>query len=127
MLDIKKLYVLIADDSKDLRVRLRGLLSGLDFVNRIKEAKSAYEAIDLVEKDNFDVAILDIQMPGSGIKALKKINSDHPETHIIVLTNHADAFYKRICLSAGADYFLDKTMEFQQLPDVLSELAVMED
>lgn len=126
MLDIKKLNVLIADDSKDLRVRLRGLLSRLDCVERVKEARSAYEAIDLVEEDNFDVAILDIQMPGSGIKALKKIKSDHPATSTIMLTNHADDFYKRICLSAGADFFLDKTMEFQQLPDVLSRLAESE-
>lgn len=127
MLDVEKLNVLIADDSQDLRLRLRRLLSRLDFVERIKEAASAYEALDLIEEDNFDVAILDIQMPGSGIKALKKIKSNHPNTRIVMLTNHADNFYKRICLNAGADFFLDKTLEFRQLPDVLNQLAENED
>lgn len=127
MLDVKKLYVLIADDSEDLRSRLRGLLSRLDYIDSIEEASSAYEAISLVQKHNFDVAILDIQMPGSGITALKKIKSDHDNIRVIVLTNHADAFYKRICLSAGADFFLDKTMEFQKLPELLHDMSEYED
>ncbi|MEZ4699412.1 MAG: response regulator transcription factor [Rhodothermales bacterium] len=116
------LEVLIADDSEDLRQRVRRLLAGLDGVEIRGEATDAEEAITLAAHHPFDVAILDIQMPGSGIRALKHLRRDHPSLRIVMLTNHADAFYYRICMRAGADFFLDKSMEFDRLPHVFQRI-----
>ncbi len=121
-LDVNKLKILIADDSEDLRNRLRKMISSLSCVELAGEAVSAYEAIDMAASQKFDIAILDIEMPGSGIKALKKIKTTCPETRVVMLTNHAGPFYRNTCLKAGADVFLDKSMQFEQLPEVLCDL-----
>ncbi len=68
--------------------------------------------------------LLDIQMPGSGVKALRYLTRYHPGVDVVMLTNHAEAFYERICKEAGASYFLDKSMEFDQLPDVLEAISI---
>jgi DNA-binding NarL/FixJ family response regulator len=127
MVDVKKLRILIADDSEDLRELLRELVGQLRYAEVILEADSAGGAIDFVKNYDVDVAILDIQMPGNGINALKEIKAESPDVRIVMLTNHADSFYKRICLRAGADYFLDKTMEIQLLPEVLCDMAHCEE
>lgn len=122
-LDVQKLKILIADDSENLRTRLRNLISKLNFVEVAAEVENAHEAIDKANTQHIDIAILDIEMPGSGIKALKKIKSSSPDTRVVMLTNHAGPFYRNTCLNAGADFFLDKSMQFEQLPNVLCELS----
>lgn len=118
------LSILIADDSDPLRQRVRRLLDSLAFVAVRAETMSADGVIDLFDSSaRFDVAILDIQMPGSGIRALKHIREHHPDTKVVILTNHADPFYHKVCMQAGAHYFLDKSMEFDQLLDVLEDIT----
>lgn len=121
--DVQKLRVLIADDSDDLRERLRALVSVLDCAEVTQETDSAHGIIDIIEHSKVDVAILDIEMPGSGIQALQRIKSEHPAVRVIMLTNHAGAFYRKMCIKAGADFFLDKSLEFERLPSVLSNLT----
>ncbi|MEZ4699415.1 MAG: response regulator transcription factor [Rhodothermales bacterium] len=109
---------------RSLRNRLRRLLESLDFAVVRGETISADGVIQLIDSDDhFDVAILDIQMPGSGIKALKHIRQHHPAVKVVILTNHADPFYYKVCMQAGATCFLDKSMEFDQLPGVLKALS----
>ena len=119
------LSVLIADDSEPLRQRLRELLESLAYTEVRGESISADGVIEQIGSAiRFDVVILDIQMPGSGVKALRHLNRHHPGVQVVVLTNHADAFYERVCKQAGAAYFLDKSMEFDQLPGVLEAIAI---
>ncbi len=125
MPDVALLSVMIADDSEPMRRRLRELLEALAFAELRGESISADGVIELMGSDlQFDVVILDIQMPGSGVKALRHLNRHHPDVQVVMLTNHADAFYERVCKQAGAAYFLDKSMAFDQVPGVLEAIAL---
>jgi len=117
------LNVLIADDSDTLRGRLISLLSENPDIAIIGEARDGLGAAMLVEKLKPDVAILDIRMPReSGIDALKKIKRLHPKPILIILTNYPYHQYKEKCKEAGADYFFDKSTEFENVSELLKQL-----
>ena len=123
MTDRKTLSVLIADDSDTLRGRLISLLSENPDIAVIGEARDGLGAAILVEKLKPDVAILDIRMPReSGIDALKRINRLHPKPILVILTNYPYHQYKEKCKEAGADYFFDKSTEFEKIPELLERL-----
>ena len=127
MVDIHQLRILIADDSEVLRDSLRALIGPLAYAEIVAEAETAGEAVRKVKEQAPDVAVLDIEMPGSGIRALKQIKADFPDVHVIMLTNHAGPYYRKVCLQAGADLFLDKSMEFEKVPGMLAEMAKHKD
>jgi DNA-binding NarL/FixJ family response regulator len=55
-------------------------------------------------------------MPGkNGIELLKLITSRYPGTRVWMISNHADDYYKQVCLSTGADHFFDKSLDFEEL------------
>ena len=59
-------------------------------------------------------------MPGiNGIDVLKSIKKTDPETIILILTNFPYPQYRDTCMKAGADYFFDKSNEFEKVVDVL--------
>ena len=117
------LRVLIADDSDTLRARLTNLLSENPAIGVIGEARDGLGAAILVEKMKPDVVILDIRMPReSGIEALKRIMQYSPKPTIIMLTNYPYQQYREKCKEAGADYFFDKSTEFEKIPEVLEKL-----
>ncbi|MEM6648245.1 MAG: response regulator transcription factor [Bacteroidota bacterium] len=111
--------VVIADDSDFVRFRLRDLLREHG-ARVVGEADNANTAVDLVNKVEPDAVVLDIEMPGNGIKALKKIRKQHPQTKVIMLTNHAEPYFKQMCLNAGAAFFMDKSLEFERVPEALA-------
>jgi DNA-binding NarL/FixJ family response regulator len=121
------LHVLVADDSPLVRGHLVEMLGRLDHVEVVGEAADTPSAVREAEAHRPEVVVLDIQMPGeNGIVALQRIKQMLPKTWVIMLTNHADAFYRRKCLSAGASYFFDKSTEFQEVAEVVRQLAEAE-
>jgi DNA-binding NarL/FixJ family response regulator len=115
--------VLIVDDSAIIREILRDILSEITELENITQAKDSLEAISSFEKVNPDVVILDIRMPGgSGIDVLRKIKKSNQPSLVIVLTNYPYPQYRRICIAAGADYFFDKSNEFEKVTEVLKQL-----
>ena len=78
-------------------------------------AKTGTEAIDGVAELMPDVLILDMAMPGgNGFDVLQAVKQRPSAPLVIVLTNYPA--YRQRCLDAGADYFFDKSAEFDQLP-----------
>src|SRR5437764_1543138 len=70
-----------------------------------------------------DVVILDLRMAnGNGIDVLKTIKITRLETKVIIFSNLSDAQYRKKCLDAGADFFLDKSSDFNQIPGILLKL-----
>ena len=122
MVTPKPLRILIADDSELLRRTFSDQMNALSYAEVVSEVGTAQDAIQATDQMEPDVVVLDIEMPGSGIQALKRIRAQHATLPIIMLTNHADPFYKEICLREGADYFLDKSIEFERVPDVLADI-----
>ncbi|HEY6864004.1 MAG TPA: response regulator transcription factor [Burkholderiales bacterium] len=116
--------VLIADDSQIVRERLAYLLGDVEGVEIVGQAEDAVEGSNLAEALKPDVAILDVRMPrGSGLDVLRSIKSHHPSATVIILTNFVDPEARQLCLARGADYFFDKSIEFDKAVDVLRGLA----
>ena len=106
--------VLIADDSEPIRKRLMERLSCLPDM-QLAEAVDTTDALRQMAAFMPDVAVLDIRMPGGGgIKALGEIKQKSPGTTVIIMTNYPYAQYRRKCLDAGADFFFNKSTEFDQ-------------
>lgn len=91
-------------------------------VEFIDQAHTVREAIKYVRGQAVDVVILDLIMPdGSGISVLKHIKKYTPETLVIILTNYPLPPYRNFCKEIGADYFLDKSLEFERVVEILTE------
>ena len=118
--------ILIVDDSDDVLERLTDLLNSSDLNKKVRCFNSALEAL-LQFKDSFpSIIILDINLPGlTGIQMMSKVrNMKITQPIFIVLTNTTISSYKRECLNIGADYFLDKSKDFLQIPIIIKELEI---
>jgi DNA-binding NarL/FixJ family response regulator len=114
-----KLKVFIADDSLVVREHLVTMLDELAGVEIVGQAENVAEAISAIRNVQPDVVILDIGMPGgSGIDVLQNIKQDKAASTVIILTNYPYPEYRQKCLAAGADFFLDKSTEFNQIPEL---------
>lgn len=114
--------VLIVDDSILMRERLTAMISELPEIEVIGQAENAENAINSIRILKPDVTILDIRMPGgSGFEVLENIKKDKWHPLMIVLTNYPYPQYKKKCLDSGADYFFDKSTEFQKVIEVLKK------
>jgi len=112
--------ILIADDSAVVRERLIGLLTDLRGIEVVGQAEDAIEARNLAEKLKPDVAILDLRMPkGSGADVLSDLKKLNPTPKVIMLTNYPHPENRKKCMDGGADYFFDKSNEFQKVVSVL--------
>jgi DNA-binding NarL/FixJ family response regulator len=115
--------VFIVDDSAVVRERLIGMLTELPEIEIAGQAKNAPDAIKSIRKLKPDITILDIRMPGgNGIEVLKEIKKDKPSPLIIILTNYPYPQYRKKCMEGGADYFFDKSTEFEKVIEVLKKL-----
>lgn len=115
--------VLIADDSAAVRERLETMLLELQGVEVIGQAGDAVEATKSILELKPDVVILDIRMPGGGgIDTLRSIKRVAPAPRVIMLTNYPYPQYRKRCMDAGADFFFDKSSEFQRVSEVLKQM-----
>jgi DNA-binding NarL/FixJ family response regulator len=95
------------------------MLDELAGVEIVGQAENVAEAISAIGNLKPDVVILDIRMPGgSGIDVLENIKQNDSALLVIILTNYPYPGYRQKCLQAGADFFLDKSTEFDQIPEL---------
>ena len=116
--------VFIVDDSAPIRARLAEMLSRMEDVRVVGEADSAREAVAGILRSRPDSVLLDLNLMGrTGIDVLRTVLPQAPEIVFVVLTNHAEPQYRRVCTEAGASYFLDKSREFDRVREVIAEIA----
>lgn len=112
--------VLVADDSDLVRRNIVKLLEGCPVIRQIIHSHSVYSTIQKMEVEQPDAVILDLQLPdGSGFDLLEYIRLKPQHVLVIVLTNFPDPGNRERALKLGADFFLDKSFEYEQLPDLL--------
>ena len=115
--------VLIVDDSELMRKRLAEMISQVEGVEIVGKAERSQEAIEAIQKLKPNVVILDIKMPGgSGIGVLEHIKKNNTNTKVIMFTNYPYPQYRKKCMDLGADYFFDKSTEFEEVVEVLRGL-----
>ena len=122
-MEIKKHVVLIVDDSPLIIERLISMLEELENVKLILHASNYNQARAVVIEQEPNIVLLDISLPDkSGIELLIFIKKEYPRIKVIMLTNQANKHYKKLCLQAGADKFLDKTEDFQQISSIITSI-----
>jgi DNA-binding NarL/FixJ family response regulator len=100
---VKKIRVLLVDDHAILRDGLKALLNLCEDIEVVSEAAEGREAIAQASHDRPDVVVMDIAMPGmTGLEATRRIVEKHPQTRVLVLSQHDDERYILPVLQAGA-------------------------
>ena len=101
---------------------MTGLLDEVRLRKCISTATDFNEAIKQLSVFNPHIVLLDINMPGkNGIELLKYIRKKHPGTEVIMLTNHFESYYREQCIELGARFFLDKSNDLLQVPEIVKE------
>jgi DNA-binding NarL/FixJ family response regulator len=116
--------VLIADDHAIVREGLRQILEHAGDFEIVGEAADGLEAMQLSRKLDFDVALLDISMPGrSGIDLVKQLRSERPRARILMLSMHEQPEYAVRAIRAGASGYLTKDSAGRELATALRKIA----
>lgn len=116
----KKIQLLMVDDEvkflKTITERLK-----LKFFE-ITSATNGEEAIAAAKKGQFDVAVIDLQMPGiDGVQVLKTLKKNHNYLEVIILSGHATITSAVECTKLGAFKILEKPCEFNNLVEAIKQ------
>jgi DNA-binding NarL/FixJ family response regulator len=113
----------IVDDSPLIIERLLGMLEGLLAPEQIGHAGSCSEALSRIDSRPPDILLLDVHLPDkSGVELLRVVRKRYPAMIVIMISNQSDESYRSVCSSLGALRFLDKSTEFEEIPDLISSL-----
>src|SRR6266853_4777096 len=113
----------IVDDSAIVRMRLAEMLVAGADVTVVGPAGTVAAALQDIPRLQPECVLLDIHLPdGDGISILKAVKRMTPTPAVVMFTNYTDDFYRQRCEVAGADFFLDKSTQFDQIPGVLQTL-----
>ena len=98
--------ILVAEDNDSNFILMTYILKKF---YQFERAKNGQEAVDMVEKGEYDLVLMDIKMPVmDGLEATKKIKETHPSLPIIALTANAFDSDRQMAFDAGCDEFLSK-------------------
>lgn len=104
-----KLQVLLVDDHAVVRGGLRLILDQTGDMEVASEAEDAEQAILMIRQSEFDVALVDIGLPGKGgLDLLKQIKTERPKLAVLMLSMYAEEVYAVRALKAGASGYLTK-------------------
>ena len=119
--------IMIADDSALFRERFIVSISGMHEISSVIQASDSNEAINLFEKEHPGLIILDISMlPKSGIDVLEWIKNLSPQTIVMMLTNYSSEQFRKKCADLHADYFFDKSDEYDDMLNALITVTSMQ-
>ena len=108
--------ILICDDHKIVREGLRQILQQLPGLTIIEEAANSDEAFELLKKDDFNIVLLDISLPGlNGIDVLQTVKERWPSTNVLMLSMHQPEVYALRTIKLGASGYLTKDTATEEL------------
>jgi DNA-binding NarL/FixJ family response regulator len=116
--------VLLVDDHSIVRDGLKRILAATTDLAVAGEAASGEAALALVKANDYDLAMLDMSMPGlSGIDLIKRLKLEKPKLRILVLSMHGEQQYAARALKAGASGYLNKDSASELLLGALRKVA----
>jgi len=118
------IQVLIADDHAVVREGLRQILSGVPDMVVAGEAGSANEVLREVRKNQYNVLVLDIAMPGrTGLDVLKELKQEQPGLPVLILSMYPEEQYAVRVLRAGASGYMTKESAPEELVGAIRKVA----
>lgn len=119
-----KITILLADDHNVLRQGIAQMLDAQPDMKVVAQADSGSAAVDLARTHQPDIALLDISMPEmDGVEAARLITAELPETGVIILTMYRRDDYVFEAIKAGANGYLLKEVELDELLEAIRAVA----
>lgn len=117
--------IFLVEDSAPIRQRLVEMIEAEGVHRVVGEADNYDDAVSGIDRCTPDVAIFDVKLTrGNGIDALAEAKRRRPALVGIVMSNYATRQHMKASSDAGAAYFLDKSSDFEQIPQILHALTV---
>ncbi len=117
----------IVDDHEIFRKGLRIILNEIDEVKVLGEAQNGHELFEFLKHQTVDVVLMDIRMPVmDGIEATKKLVEKYPQIKVIALTMFEEISYFNQMVEAGADGFLLKKTNKDELSRAIHQVMLDE-
>lgn len=121
-----KVSILVADDEDALRMTVAAWLRDEGF--EVEEAGDGSTAIKMVQGRDYDIAILDIKMPGAnGLEVLRYIKKNSAPTQVVMMTGMSDVSMAVEAMKLGAREYLTKPIDMDQLVPQLRSLLKSRD
>ena len=121
-----KLNVLLMDSSELILIRIKDILCDFDIIGSIETTTDIKNLHQIIEKLNPDVLAIDISTFEKGyIESIQDLKQNFPLLKIIMQTNLSEQYYhyyKWLFELIGADYFIDKSNEFDLLQGIFQEI-----
>ncbi|MFZ7112781.1 MAG: response regulator [Desulfatiglandales bacterium] len=118
------LRILVADDHAVVREGVKQILGDVTDMVVKGEAKDGPETLEKAMRDDYDVILLDISMPGrNGLEILKEIKTNLPKIPVLILSMHPEEQYAVRALRAGASGYLTKASAPQELIGAIRKAA----
>ena len=112
----RRLRILLVEDHETVRQGLKLLIDRESDLEVVSEAGDGAQAIERGTSAEFDVAVIDVTMPGvSGVVATRKLKELRPDLPIVSLTRHADQTFLEELLRAGASAYVLKQSPHSEL------------
>ena len=116
--------ILIVDDHAVVRRGLKEILASEHDMDVVGEAKNGDEALELVRKLDWDVAVLDFSMPGrSGVELIKEIKRRHPGRPVLVLSMLPEEAHAAQVFKAGGSGYINKESAGEELTAAIRKVA----
>lgn len=121
--EFPKKSILIIDSSLLISNRLISLLKEKIPANEMYTATDHKKAVTRLQQVRIDIVILDIKLAGKNdFELMKFIKENYPGIKVIILSNLVSKYYQQLCKSLGAFMFMDKSKEFDLVPEVISSI-----
>lgn len=118
--------VLAVEDSLQIVDRIKLILTDEKGISWMGFALTISSALQIIEEKKPDVLLLDIHLkhdlPATGIDLLIQVKKEYPEMKVIMLTNRPSEKFRERCIQLGAEYYLDKTYEFEKIPETILQI-----
>jgi DNA-binding NarL/FixJ family response regulator len=116
--------ILIADDHPIVRQGLRQMLASEADMNVVGEARNGHEVVDISKRVEWDVAVLDYNMPGrTGLELVKELKQRHPGRPVLILSMYPEERYALRALKAGAAGYITKESATGELVNAIRKVA----
>ncbi len=117
---MKNIRTLVVDDSRSVRSIISQALSNINFDIEVEEAADGEEALEKFVLLNFDIVLLDINMPKlDGIKVLREIRKRNPNQFVVMITSNITIDFVTKAKKLGADGYVAKPFNTEKISQVV--------